>query len=286
MTIDNDGSEPKILPFIPNAEEGGSTVQKAPTADDGFLEPVLSDDQLVEKAIEDLKSAFPKGVWSTIINIGKIVIQMVEDSKRMRSTSGEKEVAVTEKVSATKSDIFKKLEEKIAKLSDKEFLPKKTYLYNAVRLVEGQEKLDKINGYKKLSISHKIALLPVPSEKIRNIINQVVKNSLSVRKTKDLIKRECPSEQEETIYFYIQNPSQIDEIELVFNKFSGILSVNESKSQAIESCTTKLVKLKNEIDKLNAEKEKIKMLLDKINEFKNESEDSSKQGNTEDIQAP
>lgn len=248
--------------------EGGCTVRKfnLETTNKNLLPEVQPQDSnapevqtaedvaLIDNTIESIKLIFNKGLTDTYIQIGMLIIEKIygNNFKDIDFSKG------PSKKNQQKHLIFKRLGEEIEKRSGKgEVLPRKTWLYNSVRLVIDQQQLKECKEYEGISFSHKIALLPI-EEKIEKekIVKQITQSNLSVRNTREIVGGKTKSTAKDLVYF-INNPEAISNLQnLLDSAFDGLDSKDSIVKPALKAGQNKLTRLKNEIEKHKKEIEK------------------------------
>ncbi|NTU73251.1 hypothetical protein HGB07_03725 [Candidatus Roizmanbacteria bacterium] len=217
---------------------------------------------LVDSTIEEIKNIFDNKLTDIYIKIGTLIIKKIynNDVNAIDFSKGPK------KKDASKWAIFKSLTEEIDKRSEQgEELPKKTFLYNAVRLVQDQKKLAGSPEYAKISISHKIALLPIDdSEEKIKLAKQISAEKLSVRKLRDLIFGK-DDQKEKSLLDFIKNPDEIENIAVFLDsKLESLVANNKIRKSAISKCSKRKDEIKKEVASMNVQIEKLEALASRL----------------------
>ena len=170
----------------------------------------LNDDEklLINDTIDQIQKIVEDATLSVIERVGELILSKIFENNC--EIAGEINL---DKSNSPKIQLMKTLSAEIEKAERGVALPKKTWLYNAVKIVLDRKSLETMEGYdkyKQLSHSHKIELLTV--EEANNKLEyakETIDNKLSVRELRALIKNKKFLPPSRGLMFYLRNPSKI-----------------------------------------------------------------------------
>lgn len=244
---------------------------------------VLSSDEcvLISETIDSIKEIFDKCATNTYIEVGVLLLEKIYDNKIELIDFTD----TPDKDKLNKQKIFKHLARDItSKSKTGESLPAKTFLYNSIKLVKDQVLLSDCEEYKSLSISHKIELLSVESkeEKI-NITQEISRERLSVRSTRELVYKENQAADQDIVYF-IKNLDKIGDLEAFMGEqidqlVSGNTKIKSAKtacSNQLKHANARIESIENEIEKHKKNINKLEVLLKYLEEKASAKSDKRK----------
>lgn len=198
-----------------------------------------TDKNLVNETLNGIIEIMDETTKNIHLEVGNYIISKIfDDNHQLAWTINEPDSK------EPKSILFKHLEEEIKKRNGEIRIPKKTWLYNAVKvaldvklLEDNQEYLEK---YTKLSFSHQIEISTVKSldEKI-DLIKTIIEKGSSVR---DIRKEKGSLGNKPGLLTYIKDPTKIlnfDDIVLVGGK---------KRDTAIELINDEITAISNDIE--------------------------------------
>jgi hypothetical protein len=237
--------------------ESNSSLPSTPTT--------VEEDKLIDETIVSIRNIYKDGISTTITKIGEIIFEKIYGND-LDCFSNDK---ILMKKHSNKWSIFKKLSEKSNELAERgDYLPKKTFLYNAVRLVIDQKLLSDSLEYKGLSISHKIELLPIADKDLKlAAIKEIQSQNLSVRE----VRKRVSSLQEKrvkktSISYYINNPEKIENDPNFSRKFFKFFKTKDNKKNILSDCEEKIAEITALIAKSQENVDKLQTLMKDLKE--------------------
>jgi len=228
---------------------------------DNSEQSTLSADEvkLIGETIEAIKEKLGEKLEDTYITVGKLIInKLYKDDCNATDFS--------EKSKTAKGEIFRQLASEIENQAKTgAVLPKKTWLYNSVRLAMDNTLLEESENYKKLTISHKIELLSLESKEDKiKAIDKIASEKLSVRDTRKLVYIKAPSTKRDLLFF-IKKPERIKNLDTFLSaEIEKYLPDQESIQAATEACKDHLKDIDKEIAKYTERKRKLKALQEQL----------------------
>lgn len=227
----------------------------------------LDEDQLIDETIVSIRKIYKDGVVATHMQIGEIIFEKIYGND-LDCFSNDKNLM---KKHSNKWNVFKKLSDKSNEMAKKgDYLPNKTFLYNAVRLVIDQKLLSGSTEYKQLSISHKIELLPIADKnKKLEVIKDIQSGNLSVRDARKRVSSLNVKRAKKTsITYYINNPDKIENEADFLGKIVGVYNTEEKKNAVIIDCEKKIEEAKALIAKSQENITKLQTLMKQVKKEK------------------
>ena len=227
-------------------------------------ELIFPDDQItIDETINSIREIYKTGVINTIMNVGALIFEKIyendDDSFYFDKTA--------KKDNLNKWQVFQQLldkSEELAKAGDS--LPRKTWLYNAVRLFQNEKTLSNHPDYCSLSISHKIEILKIENidEKL-DVAKEIQSQKLSVKESREYISS-LPSTKtaEKSFLFYIKNPHEIKNDENIIEEKVKAISNEKKKLSVIARCNERINEIEDQISKGQESVINLKNLIKKI----------------------
>lgn len=136
------------------------------------------DNVLVEEAFQAISNIYLNKISETYYAVGEYILE--------RFFEGNIEFARNK--SGKNINSFYALEMKFNPKNKEKRIPSKSWIYNAINLVVDRHDMNKSTSYQRLSISHKIELLPIKDlAKKEQLSELIIKYNLSVQKTRKSI---------------------------------------------------------------------------------------------------
>ena len=232
------------------------------TKDEIFSE---SDFILINETIDSIKAIYEQTKTNMQIEIGTLIIEKIYDNNIelidfSEEPSGER---------VHKQQIFKQvINETNKQLEITAELPKKTWLYNSVRLVIDQRELEDYPGYRDLSISHKITLLSLETKEAKTqAIEEIAGKKLSVRETRKLVDEKKPAGAQD-FKSLMKNLDTIKDLDdFLGNELKTLVPDNKAHKSATTICSKGTAHLEARITAIETEIEtykKHKIILEAI----------------------
>lgn len=229
---------------------------------------------LIDETIDEIKEIYQQNSKQTYLAIGQLIISKIysDDLGAVDFSKGPKKKDVNKWI------IFKILTEEVEKRSERgEGLPKKTFLYNSVRLVQDHKLLAGCPEYDKLQISQKICLLSVSdiNEKAK-FAKMVLQEELSVKKLRETIS-DKQDQKEKSLSDFIKCPDEINDImEFLETKLETLVPSNKVRESAITRCNKRKDEILKEIGSMNLQVEKLDALTNRLKSLNPRAKDSKK----------
>jgi len=201
--------------------------------DDGLVDNDLVDNDLVEKAYTEISNIFYKKFEHAIMESGRYLLKEFYDDKIELARAGK----------PSKSGSLNRLIQKLRNTSPDS--PSKSWIYNSIGLVVQEFDVKKMGHdcfqtYGKLSISHKILLLPIADKEKKDLINKAFNEKLSVRKLNKAMKELKLNDEEDNLLTILNNPAKlsseknIKKIDIESLEKESLENLNRLKNEAIK----------------------------------------------------
>lgn len=222
---------------------------------------VLSGEEVkvIGEVIESIKDIYKESVENLMLKVGNLILDKIfqneTDSKHLARNS-----------KTPKALLFKQLTDEIEKKYDKgESFPKKTWLYNSVRLVIDQNLLADCKEYQQLSDTHKITLMSIKTVEDKIEVAKIISNEkLSVSAARERISTDKKNKKKD-IFFYINNPSMIEDLDdFIASTLADYLAEKKGYKPAVNKCSAKLEFIKEKIESYEKDKSKIETIYNAL----------------------
>jgi len=201
--------------------------------DDDLVDDGLVDNDLVEKAYTKISNIFYKKFEHAIMKSGRYLLKEFYDNKIELARAG----------NPSKSGSLNRLIQKLRNTSPDS--PSKSWIYNSIGLVVQEFDVKKMGHdcfqtYGKLSISHKILLLPIADKEKKDLINKAFNEKLSVRKLNKAMKELKLNDEEDNLLTILNNPAKlsseknIKKIDIESLEKESLENLNRLKNEAIK----------------------------------------------------
>ena len=252
-----------------NMPENHDALPVKNSAKPGSIDITTADEtKLINETLESIQTIYQKGYIETMLNVGKLIFEKI----------CENDVACFNSDQAKSGNVQNKLRlfKQLACESDKLYnegqnFPGKTWLYNSVRLVAEQKLFADSSDYVKLSISHKIELLPIDDKNEKLELSKMINcEKMSVRKTRKYVSQSVPRKHgDRSISYCINNPDEIENEDSFFEeKIKATITTAQKKASLLNNCTNKIVEIEKQISEDTGRITKLKALMQRLNEFK------------------
>ena len=239
------------------------------------------DEILIDETINLIREIYTHGVMDTIMKIGTLIFEKIYGND-VESFDTHK---TTKKGDLNKSQVFQQLAKKSEELAERgESLPRKTWLYNAVRLVVENKQLSDSPNYGSLSISHRVELLKIENRNQKlEVVKEIESQKLSVRETRQYISSLSSKKRtEKSILFYIKYPQEIKDEENFFGKNNKAIGNENKKLSVITKCEDRIRKIEAQISDGQKDIMKLKNLIKKMKDMTTPDKKSKKEKETKD----
>jgi len=197
------------------------------------------DIDLVDKAYEDLSQIFSNHLENAMQDAGKYVI---------KEFYGDDLELARKKESHRKESLYKLIKRLQNRSADS---PSKSWIYQSIGIViqehdmEKEEK-DSFQTFGKLSLSHKLSLLPIVNMGTKKeLITAVIKRNLSVRQLEELkAELQIPSETKVSLLTLLNDPDKLTNSD--FSEYTNIAALRKEAPNKLKKMREKTYKKREE----------------------------------------
>ena len=240
-----------------------TAIESAPT--DSLTVITEEDQKLIDNTIDSIREIYKTGVIQTAIKVGELIFKNIFDND-IECFSQDKSA-----IKIRKRDMFERLLRKSNELAEGgDRLPKKSWLYNSVRLFVDNKLLSDSQDYKNLCISHKTALLRIKYNDTKIVaIKKIASEKLSVRDAiKYIDSLDEKKTYEKSIKYYINKPEIINIDDTLFKEKINSLNTDAKKEPVLSGCKKRIADIKELIGSYEKNIRNLEILMDRIEEVK------------------
>ena len=224
--------------------------------------------KLINETLDSIKTIYGKGYIETMLNVGKLILEKIYEND---ATCLNPDQPISGNVQ-NKVRLFKELARKSDKLyNEGKSFPGKTWLYNSVRLVAEQKLFSNNPDYERLSISHKIELLPIDDKNEKIKLSKLINSKkMSVRKTRAHVSNSVRRKHgDRSISYLIHNPDKIESEDSFFeDKITGMITTVKKKASVLSNWKNMVVEIEKQMNEAPNRITKLNALIQRLEGFK------------------